>query len=201
VFFLHEYFKGFRENWKKSLPIGLLDLFFTVSLILAFRVYPAIGGGFSTILLCVTVVFALGVLVFNFYAFPMIIATELRFREIVINSLVLTIAALPQNILTLFILGVITVPMLIAILYNPFWIIIVMFIYLSLAGFIVFYRCYPVIRKYIIDPFYERIGKTNPEYGEDYDLSDVLFSNRLDDDDESPRELNVKTDKPPHSKT
>jgi hypothetical protein len=76
-----------------------------------------------------------------------------------------------------------------------------MFIFLSLTGFIAFYRSYPVIRKYIIDPFYEREGKTNPEYGDDYDPSEVLFSNRLDADDESPRELNVKSDKPPHSRT
>jgi uncharacterized membrane protein YesL len=201
VFMTHDFFKGFRENWKKSLPIGLLDVFFTVSLFLAFRVYPAVGGSFSTVLLCVTVVFALGVLVFNFYAFPMIIATELRFREIVMNALVLTLAALPQNIITLIILGALTVPLALAMLYNPFWIIIIMFIFISLTGFIAFYRSYPVIRKYIIDPFYEREGKTNPEYGEDYDLAEVLFSNRLDSVDESPREMNVKSDKPPHSKT
>jgi uncharacterized membrane protein YesL len=201
VFMTHEFFKGFKENLKKSIPIGLIDVFLVVSFVMALYVYPTIEGDFMMILLCLTVIFAIGAVVFNFYAFPMIIATDLRLREIIINSLVLTLAALPVNVLTILILSVITIPLVMAINYNPFWIIIVMFIYISLAGFIAFFRTYPVIQKYVINPFYEREGKTNPEYGEDYDLSEVLFSNKLDEDDESPRELNVKSDKPPNSKT
>jgi uncharacterized membrane protein YesL len=201
VFMAHEFFKGFRQNWKKSLPLGLIDIFLAVSFVMAMFIYPTAGGTLMTVLWCLTIVFAVGAVVFNFYAFPMIVATDLRFREIVINSLVLTFAALPANILTIICLAVITVPLGLAIEYNPVWIIIVMLIYISLAGFIAFFRTYPVIQKYVIDPFYEREGRTNPEYGEDYDLSEVLFSSRLDADDESPREMNVHSDKPPNSRT
>lgn len=79
TFIWHEFVKGFTQNWKKSLPVGLIDTLFGISLICALKVYPALGdaakaaGGSSTLytVLCViSVSFALTVLMMNFYAFP-----------------------------------------------------------------------------------------------------------------------------------
>ena len=43
TFIWHEFVKGFTQNWKKSLPVGLIDVIFGISLVCALNVYPALG--------------------------------------------------------------------------------------------------------------------------------------------------------------
>ncbi len=98
-FIFHDFWKGFSQNWKQSLPVGLLDALFTVSAITAFQVYPkmaeaaeAAGGSgtFYNVLCVLSVSFALTLLMMNFYIMPMIVATNLSLKDIVKNSFYLT---------------------------------------------------------------------------------------------------------------
>ena len=57
-FIFHDFWKGFKQNWKQSVPVGLLDVLFTVSAMAALKVYPemannAESGGAVYIILCV----------------------------------------------------------------------------------------------------------------------------------------------------
>jgi uncharacterized membrane protein YesL len=193
IFLGHEFFKGFKGNWKKSGIIGLLDLFILFSLITAYDVYTGLGGSFYIFLLGATYVVAAGVFVMNFYIFPMIVTTELSLRDIVKNAFLLTVAALPRNFITLVILAVVTIPLIFITLANPFFVLLFFLFYVSCLGFMIFFRSYPVIQKYVIDPFYALQNKTNPEYGEEYDVDDVLFSDRFDNVEKDGKEQ--KSDK------
>lgn len=189
TFIWHEFVKGFTQNWKKSLPVGLIDVIFGVSLICALNVYPAMGdaakaaGGSSTLytVLCViSVSFALTVLMMNFYAFPMIVATELSFKNIIKNSFFLTCLGLKKNIITLLIvlltagfIAICTLVSKVSLILIPVWAI-------TFMGFVIIFNSYPLIQKYVIDPYYEEQGRDNPEY--DYlkplDEEDMVFTDK-----------------------
>ncbi len=170
AFMFHEFWKGFSNNWKQSLPIGLLDTLFAISAAAALYVYPRMGdaavqqGGSGTIytVLCViSVSFAVTLFMMNFYIMPMIIATDLKLKDIVKNSFFLTCIALKKNLITLLIVAV-TVFLLIltdmgVFLLVPLWAI-------SFLGFVIMFNSYPQIQKYVIDPYYEERGMDNPEY-------------------------------------
>jgi uncharacterized membrane protein YesL len=169
VFMMHDFWKGFKENWKRSLPVGLFDVFIIVSVLLGLRVYPQMADAYENgkifIILCViSVSFGFTILLMNFYMFPMIIATELRLRDIVRNSFFLTSIALLKNLLTLFIIAIILIPYTLLVLFQPLFIVLFPVIIISLVGFIVVYRSYPVIQKYVIDPYYKARDEENPEY-------------------------------------
>lgn len=173
TFTWHEFWKGFSKNWKKSLPAGLIDVLFGVSLICALNVYPAMGeqavaaGGSSapyTILCVISVSFALTILMMNFYAMPMIVATELSFANIIKNSFFLTCLGLKRNIITLLIVLLTAGFIAICFLVSPVSLILIPVWAISFLGFVIIFNSYPLIQKYVIDPFYEEQGKDNPEY-------------------------------------
>lgn len=174
AFIFHDFWKGFSQNWKQSLPIGLLDALFTVSAITAFQVYPqmadaAVAAGRSgtiyTVLCVLSISFALTLLMMNFYIMPMIIATNLSLKDIIKNSFYLTCVCLKKNIVTLLIVALVVVMFVLfvftgsasGLILIPIWAI-------SFTGFVIMYNSYPMIQKYVINPYYEERGMDNPEY-------------------------------------
>lgn len=174
AFIFHEFWKGFSQNWKQSLPVGLLDALFTVSAVAAFKVYPQMAdaaveagrsGTIYNVFCVLSVSFALTLLMMNFYIMPMIVATTLSLKDIIKNSFYLTCVGLKKNIVTLLIVALIAVMFVLFVLTGsasgliliPLWAI-------SFTGFVVMYNSYPLIQKYVINPYYEERGMDNPEY-------------------------------------
>lgn len=180
AFIMHEFWKGFSKNIKQSLPIGLLDLLFTVSAIAAMQVYPSMyksSDNIIYIVFCViSVSFALTLLMMNFYIFPMIVATDLSLVNIVKNSFFLTCVGLKKNIITLLITAFIVVFLAVMILLHPLSAIIIPIWPVSFLGFLIMFNSYPLIQKYVIDPYYEERGECNPEYLQPLDEEDVIFT-------------------------
>ncbi len=182
-FIFHDFWKGFTQNWKQSVPVGLLDVLLTVSAMAALKVYPemannAESGGALYIVLCViSISFALTVLMMNFYIMPMIVATDLNLSSIIKNSFFLTCVSLKKNVITLLIVAVIVFIISVSALLHITTLIIVPIWPISFLGFVIMFNSYPQIQKYVIDPYYEERGEVNPEYGvysaEDED--DILF--------------------------
>lgn len=174
AFIFHDFWKGFSQNWKQSLPIGLLDALFTVSAITAFQVYPKMAdaaeaagrsGTIYNVLCVLSISFALTLLMMNFYIMPMIVATNLSLKDIIKNSFYLTCVCLKKNIVTLLIVAFIVIMFVLLVLTDsvsgliliPLWAI-------SFTGFVIMYNSYPQIQKYVINPYYEERGMDNPEY-------------------------------------
>lgn len=186
TFIWHEFRKGFSQNLKKSIPAGLIDILFAVSLICAVNVYPAMkdaavaagqSGIIYTVLCVISVSFALTVLMMNFYAFPMIVATELSFKNIIKNSFFLTCLGLKKNLITLLILFLTAAFIVIGTMVSKLTLILIPLWAITFMGFVIIFNSYPLIQKYVIDPFYKEKGMDNPEY--DYlkplDAEDAVF--------------------------
>jgi uncharacterized membrane protein YesL len=168
VFMMHDFWKGFKENWRRSLPVGIADVFIIVSVMLGLHIYPQMADTYENgnifIIICViSVSLGFTVLLMNFYIYPMIIATELSLKNVVKNSFFLTSIALVKNVLTLLFIAIIIIPFVLLSLYQPLTLILLPVIIMPLVGFIIMYRSYPVIQKFVIDPFYEAKGEENPE--------------------------------------
>ncbi len=171
AFMFHEFWKGFSENWKQSLPVGLLDTLFAVSAAAALYVYPRMGaaaeqqgqsGTIYTVLCVISVSFALTLFMMNFYIMPMIVATDLSLKNIIKNSFYLTCIALKKNVITLLIVGVTVVVLVLMGMIGIFMLVPIWAI--SFIGFVIMYNSYPQIQKYVINPYYEERGMDNPEY-------------------------------------
>ncbi|MDE7294060.1 MAG: DUF624 domain-containing protein [Oscillospiraceae bacterium] len=184
TFMWHDFIKGFTGNLRQSLPAGLIDILCMVSLVCALNVYPALaesgGGNFYYVLCVISVSFALTVFMMNFYAFPMIAAIDLPFKSIIKNSFYLVCLGLKKSVLTLVIIMLTIALLAVGTVVNPLTLVLVPLWAVSFMGFVSVFNSYPLIQKYVIDPYYEERGETNPEY--DYlkplDAEDAVFLDR-----------------------
>lgn len=172
-FIWHEFKKGFTQNLKKSVPVGFIDIIGVLSLICALQVYPAMAhsaeeaggtGMFYYIMCVISVSFALTILMMNFYAFPMITSTDLKLKDIIKNSFFLVCLGLKRNIITLLIILLVTAFVVIGTLVDPLTLLLIPIWMISFLGFVIVFNSYPLIQKYVIDPYYEAKGMDNPEY-------------------------------------
>lgn len=174
-FILHDFFKLFKENFKKSLFIGILDAAAMVStyLLLAFFFGNPETASSQKMLVYVCVGLEALFVLANFYIYQQIAALDLPFISIVKNALILMCANLKGLIVLALFAGygflVWTFP-LIALIAAPIF-------PLAWLGYTAVFCCYPTIRKYLIDPYYERTGEKNPEIIET-DEEKALFRDR-----------------------
>ncbi len=182
TFIWHEFKKGFFGNFRQSIPTGLIDVLFAVSLVCALKVYPMLGEAYQqeslfNILCIISVSFALTVLMMNFFAYPMITNTELSYRNVIKNSFYLVCIGLKQNIITLLCILLLSAVIVIGTMVSPLTLLLIPFWAISFLGFLIMFNSYPMIQKYVIDPFYAAQGRENPEY--DYlkplDAEDAVF--------------------------
>lgn len=168
TYVIRDFFKGVRENFKKGVIVGVLDVIVALSVFSAYNIYPDWVVRFDNKLfyipLIITMSVGLVVFLMNFYIFLMMTATDLSFKNLIKNSFALAFAALKQNIIsTIFVLFFLTLMIILFLMMPPFALLLVPFFPMALVWFIVCFNCYPVIQKYVINPFYDSIGEINPE--------------------------------------
>ena len=174
TFLMDTFFKTFRSSFKQACPMGLIDLGMTASIISSFYVYPKIinqlreagngGETFYYVLFVLTLSIAIVVTLMSFYAYLMIVSTDLKMTNILKNSLALSFIALKKNVLTLLLTilimgGFALLTYLFPFILAIFW----LFIPTGFVAFMIVFNCYPVIQKYVINPYYAQRGEVNPE--------------------------------------
>lgn len=120
------------------------------------------------VLFAITLSVALIVLIMNFYMFLMLVSTNLSLKNVVKNSLALSIVALKRNIVTLLIIAAFVAVYVLLLFYvnlkySMILLFLLPFLPASWIGLAVVFQSYPVIQKYIINPYYEQRGEVNPE--------------------------------------
>ena len=175
TFITRDFFKGFKGNFKKASIIGFIDCIVLLSVYSGLKVYPALAAQFNTKLMLVPMVFmcsiSLVIMIMNYYIFLMLVATDLSLKNLIKNSFALAFVAMKKNLLAFFITAVISIIMLaLFLLGGKMTALFFMLIPIFPAAFLCFVTCfnsYPVIQKYVINPYYTSIGKINPELVED----------------------------------
>lgn len=168
-----DYISAFRKNFKLALPVGIVDILLLVSVTCGFYVYPILLANSGSRVLYVPFVLmlsiAVAVIMMNFYMFLMIVSTDLSLKNIVKNSFALSFIAFKKNLITFVLTVGIAILTVFLLQLNPITIFILPFVPASFAWLIVCFNSYPVIQKYVINPYYEQRGEENPElmYGAD----------------------------------
>ena len=157
TFMMSDFFDAAVKNWKQALISSIINAVIGGICILAISLYSDMirttGNGALMILmiLCITV-FVLFVIM-NYYFYLIMITFDLKLTQIYKNSLLFVFLGLKTNIITTLIVGILAF-----LLYRffPFTIIFLIPIAISTIGFIITFNVYPLVKKYMIDRYYEQ---------------------------------------------
>ena len=206
IFVWDEFLTAFKANFKKSFVIGIVDLALIAGFFFAVNFYLSpfmtdgsitdIFGGLGTenmLIFGACIVIGFYVFMMHFYIYPQIVALKLNMAQIINNSLRLMIGGLFRNLAGLFACILIVFLMVMG---FPYTVIALPLLPFAWMCFIATFCAYPVIQKYIIDPYYEARGEKNPEYARYETAEDdenVVFEDK--GGSEAPVELSTGNDK------
>jgi uncharacterized membrane protein YesL len=168
MFLMDTFFKTVRSCFKSACLMGIINLAVGASAVCSFRVYPSLietdGSTLYYVLFILTLSVTLAVLMMSFYAYLMIVSTDLSMKNILKNSLALSFIALKKNLLTLLIsVAILGAFVMLTMLFPYVMALLWIFMPISFVGFIIVFNCYPVIQKYVINPYYAQRGEVSPE--------------------------------------
>ncbi len=179
-FVWHDFVKSFKENFKRSFFVGLLDIAVAAVGVITFIAYNRQTDPDTALKAAYVMSIVVQVLFFlmNFYIYPQIAALDLKLGDVFQNAMIMVFVNLPGELITLAAVAGIgalfvffTFP---AVFFLPFvpgaWLV-----------FLSVFCCYPAIQKHIINPFYERSGEPNPEIPEwelEEDEEESVFEDR-----------------------
>lgn len=183
AFIVSDFVQTFRENFRYASIIGIVDLLLLSSITAGIWVYPALaaqtGSKIMYVFLAVSLSVGITFIMMNFYMFPMLVSTDLSLKNIFKNSFALMFVELKRNIITLLITGAITALMALLVLFVNFaFIYILPFFPFAFNTFLICFRSYPVIQKYVINPYYEEKGEINPELAGNTSTEESLFEDK-----------------------
>lgn len=176
-----DFFDAFKSNFLKSFIVGVFDCIAFLGVAAGCWLYPNMaeqsGNKMYYVIFAITLSVAVTFIIMNYYVFLMIVSTDLSMKNIVKNALALTFLAPKQNLLSLFSMIVITILFLYLIIFvNMQFLFLLPFVPATFIAFIICYNCYPIIQKYVINPYYESRGEENPEAPKEYqDDEEALF--------------------------
>jgi uncharacterized membrane protein YesL len=188
AFVWHDFKQGFKENFFKALVLGIIDIIAYTGIACGIVMYTGAMMRcadsqriFFLLLLAATLSAALTFTIMNYYIYLMMVGTNLTMKQIVSNSLKFAFLTPKQNFMALLCnIGLpilIFIPILAVENLRRLLVFIVPFAPAAIIAFVISFCCYPVIQKFVIDPYYESRGEKNPEryYNEPVDDEEVLF--------------------------
>ncbi len=165
-FFYDDFKAAFLSNFKQSLLTALLQYIAVMLLYVAYYYYStAPAGWFSTLGLGVTFMCITFLIFMSYYIYMMIVTLKLKLRQIIKNAAIFMFLCLPRNLLLTLILAVwlflaaVFVYAAIMTANAIIWGFLILFALLLFFGFIFYtvaFFTFPPIKKYILDPYYEK---------------------------------------------
>lgn len=182
AFFLGDEFKkGFSRNFGMGMIVWFIDALIITSLVLGIYIYPQLAKNTGSQLVYIPFAISVGVglviLFMNFYLLPLQVATTLKKKSVIKNSFMLACLSPKKCFLTLggilLMLGICFLLLMI----SSYMMFLFAFFPAAFIGYLVLYVNYPVIQKYVINPYYQETGEVNPEE-EISDAEERVFTDR-----------------------
>jgi uncharacterized membrane protein YesL len=178
IFIFDEFWRSFKRNFKQGFIIGIFDTIFILVFVYSYFTYDAIAAQsdefFPLAFISVMVATGAFILMMHFYIYPQIACLSLSLKQIIRNSMILTVYGIGRSFVTLFFTLLISA---VVFIFFPISLLFLPFVPFAWLNFLMVFNAYPVITKHIINPFYEAKGEKNPEipdYSADED-NEVLF--------------------------
>ena len=159
VYLWSDFFYAIKRNFKQAFIVGLLDFLFLFLLVFDYLYFYMITGSFAVDFMFF-IIFALIILysVMRFYLYLLLITFDLKTLKLFKNALIFAVLGIKRNLMAaLGIVLIIGINLLLILgglsigLATP--VILPFFYLLGVSGFITTYAAYPVIKKYMIDPY------------------------------------------------
>lgn len=171
VFIFSDFFRTIKKNIKQALLFGIFD--FGAILILIYDLYAYNMNSSEWMYLMFFYLSILMIVIYfimRTYIYQMMITFDLPVKKLIKNAFLFTFIGLKRNLAGL--LGVALVVILNYLLMNVTFtfsvsLILPFVLTISVCGLISVYCAYPQIKKHMIDPYYESIGKTEDDEDED----------------------------------
>ena len=198
-----DFFDSIKKNWKQALPIGLINLAATV--IIAYDLYffymnsaSGIGGYIMlAIMLTILIIFTF----MKYYINYMMITFKLSIKQLYKNSLIFAFTGIKRNLLISLVLGLCYAFAIFLFLFvNPaISIIVIIFLYMlifpAFRSLLIQYAVFPLIKKHMIDPYYQEHPEEGKEERRALNIEDTIVES---DDEEAPLFQDTgRTDKEP----
>ncbi len=170
-FMLHEFWKTFKSSFKQSFVMGIIDLVLMIWLPYMIAFYYHFSNTYSwwKIFVVLSISLTLIIYILHFYIYLLIVSTNLKLKQIFKNSFLLASIGMKKTLMSFFsIVGILVLLLLFLLSATKvsiiFDLVIIAALLFSGSAFIISYNCYPVIRKYVIQPYYDSRGEKNPEF-------------------------------------
>ena len=168
IFVFSEFFGAFKKNLNiRGIGIGILSVIlfgaFVFSLILSFFALNLESTGENYFNLAMTMTSGVVLLIVNGYVYIQMACLDLKISAMLKNAAILCVAGFKRNVITVFGFAAIVTLLLFALLSWSFVVVLLPLLPFAQLAFLSVFCTYPVIQKYIINPFYEAQGAKNPE--------------------------------------
>ncbi|MBR1862647.1 MAG: DUF624 domain-containing protein [Ruminococcus sp.] len=174
----HDFMKAFKKNLKQGLIMGTVDTVFILWIIIGLPIYK-IQSEQNSMMYIPFVISLACVLLFtlmHFYIYQMMCSTNLNMKQILKNSMFLVSLGIKESVWTFLATFIVVMVMY---LFMPYTFILIPIWPLTFIIFVGCFNCYPVIRKHVIQPYYDQRGETNPELAAyESDPDDAIFEDK-----------------------
>ena len=155
VFLVTDFFGTIKRNWKMGIVVGLCDIFLSAVLVFDFLFWSGQEGFFNGILMYFSLFLCVLYFMMRFYIYTITITFDLSLYKIFKDEFLLSFLGFKRNVLAFFgIIILVFVSLYICTLYLPLGVMLPIILTFAMAMFITGYASYPVIKKYMIDPYY-----------------------------------------------
>lgn len=179
IFVFDEFKKAYKDNFRQALAVGIFDVLFVSVFAYGAAFYAQILENAPTtenyILIILSTAIAVYVFLAHFYIYLEIVSLTLPLGKIVKNAVLLTIMGIKVNIINF---AVSLIFFAAIYLLFPFSTLFLPVIPIGWLMFLYAFNCYPVIQKYIVNPYYESRGERNPELPEEEEEEEHIFTDR-----------------------
>ncbi len=162
----HDFFYAIKRNFKQGIVVGIMDTVLIILLvynIIAYR--SAADASFMYLVFYyASIAFAAIYYMMRYYIYLQLVTCEMSIGKIIKNSLYLTALGFKRNIVGLLGAILFAVFLLYAYIILPQFTILLLCIFVfSFLTYLGVYCSYPIIKRYVIDPYYDEHPDERPE--------------------------------------
>ncbi len=195
AFIWSDFWTAVKNNWKYFLLNGAVVYlaYFLLSFSMIYYFNRASQDSLFYVPFWLCIVISVIFLFAQYYLPVMFITFDLKFGQVYKNALIFTIAGLGRNLLVTVILGVLVILIIGVIPIMPLTVLLLLLffslIFFSFAGFLINFAVYPIIDRYLIQPYQQKLHEEKygtPKEKEKDPLEEKyggLFSQEPEDED------------------
>lgn len=179
-----DFFEAIKKNFKQGFAVGIIDFLLIAVLIYDIMAYSANSANSFMMLVFyyASILFAAVYYIMRFYLYIQLVTCRMTTGKMFKNSFLLTALGIKRNLAGF--VGAILFAVAFVYFYILFPSVAIILLGLFVFSFLTYigvYCAYPVVEKYVIEPYYEDHPDERPGYGEEpVDLNDQepVFTDR-----------------------